>query len=60
MANAENGNSESNNNEDSWQNNQTWLGTIWAIAIAEPTSVSELIAGILTGVVAGYYAIMCF
>ena len=57
MANSENGNSESGNNEDSWWSNQTWLGTVWAIAVAEPTPVGEAIAGVATVAVAGYYAI---
>lgn len=42
---------------DSWWSNQSWLGTVWAIAIAEPTPVGEAIAGVVTGAVAGYYAI---
>ncbi len=57
MANSENGNSESNNNEGSWWSNQAWLGAIWTIAIAEPTPVGEAVAGVITGAVAGYYAI---
>ncbi len=32
-----------------------WLGTMWCVAVAEPTPIGEGVSTVVTGIVAGYY-----
>ena len=46
-----------NGDNNSWWDNNSWLGAVWGVALIEPTPIGEAVAGAITGVVASYYVL---